>query len=315
MTINCQTNRPPIQDHSRNIQRRKIQRTIAAFTLLAPALIILVMFTYYPAMYVLRLSFVEWDLISPDQIFVGLENYIRLFSAGSGFWDSLWRTLEYGLIYIPLTLVLSLALALGLNRIRFLQGFFQSLYFIPSVTSIAVLSVVWSLIFNPQIGPLNELLSALGVAVADLPQWLNDPKLAIPALAVMGAWQSMGFNTLLLIAGLRNIPQTYYEAAEVDGAGKLRIFQAITLPLLSPVLFFVLFMLMINSFRVFGVVAIMTRGRPLGSTNVLLYFIYQQGFRYFDAGLASAASWIVFMLVLAVALFQTRIGERKVFYQ
>jgi len=315
MTESIAVNAPAVSEQQKRVRRRKLNRTLVAFGLLAPALIILLLFTYYPALYVFRLSFFEWDLISPDQVFVGLENYSRLLNIESDFWPSLWRTVEYGLIYIPLTLLLSLLLALGLNRIRFLQGFFQSLYFIPSVTSIAVLSVVWSLIYNPQIGPLNEALAALGVAVADLPQWLNDPALAIPALAIMGAWQSMGFNTLLLIAGLRNIPGTYYEAAEVDGAGRLRLFFSITLPLLSPVLFFVLFMLMINSFRVFGVVAIMTRGRPLGSTNVLLYFIYQQGFRYFDAGLASAASWIVFMLVLAVAFIQTRLGERKVFYQ
>ncbi len=296
------------------VRQRKWRRTLTAFSLLAPALGILLMFTYYPALYVFRLSFFQWDLISPDQVFVGFDNYARLF-ASSEFWSSLWSTLQYGLIYIPLTLLLSLVLALGLNRIRFMQGFFQSLYFIPSVTSIAVLAVVWSLIFNPQIGPLNQILELLGVPRADLPQWLNDPKLAIPALAVMGAWQSMGFNTLLFIAGLRNIPLTYYEAARVDGAGRWRLFWSITMPLLSPVLFFVLFMLMINSFRVFGVVAIMTRGRPLGSTNVLLYYIYQQGFRFFDAGLASAASWFVFMLVLGVAFLQTRLGERSVFYQ
>lgn len=316
MTSVTSTNADAAQrDHTRKVRERKIKRTLIAFGLLAPALAILLLFTYYPALYVFRLSFFEWDLISPDQIYVGWDNYVRLFEAGSDFWPSLWRTLEYGAIYIPLTLVLSLALALALNRIRHLRGFFQSLYFIPSVTSIAVLSVVWSLIFNPQIGPLNHALAALGVPPADLPQWLNDPRLAIPALAVMGAWQSMGFNTLLFIAGLRNIPKTYYEAAAVDGAPRLRIFRSITLPLLSPVLYFVFFMLMINSFRVFGVVAIMTRGRPLGSTNVLLYYIYQQGFRYFDAGLASAASWVAFMLILAVAFLQTRLGERSVFYQ
>lgn len=315
MTESVRPALPAHIDRQRAARQRKLKRTLAAFTLLAPALVILLLFIYYPALYVLRLSFFEWDLISPDQVFVGLDNYARLFSAESDFWQSLWRTLEYSLIYIPLTLVLSLVLALGLNRIRTLQGLFQSLYFIPSVTSIAVLAVVWSLIFNPQIGPLNQILQSLGVPLAKLPKWLNDPDLAIPALAVMGAWQSMGFNTLLFIAGLRNIPGTFYEAARVDGASRWRIFWSITLPLLSPVLFFIVFMLMINSFRVFGVVAIMTRGRPLGSTNVLLYFIYQQGFRYFDAGLASAASWIVFMLVLAAAMLQTRLGERKVFYQ
>lgn len=298
-----------------NERRKKMRRTLAAFGLLSPALLIMLVFTYYPAAYVVRLSFFEWDLISPVQTFVGLDNFARLFAAGSDFWPSLWRTVEYGLIYIPLSLILGLGLAMALNRIRFLQGLFQSLYFIPSVTSIAVLSVVWSLIYNPQIGPLNNALQTIGVAKSALPQWLNDPDLAIPALAIIGTWQSLGFITLLFIAGLRNIPRSYYDAAEVDGAGRIHLFRSITLPLLSPILFFIIFVLLINSFRVFGVVAIMTRGRPLGSTNVLLYLIYQLGFRYFDAGLASAASLVVFVLILAVVLLQTRLGEQRVFYQ
>jgi len=214
-----------------------------------------------------------------------------------------------------MSIVLGLVLALALTRVRFLRGFFQSLYFLPSVTSIAVLSVVWSLIYNPQIGPLNKVLLAVGVPAANLPTWLNDPALAIPALAMMGVWQSMGFVTLLFIAGLKNIPGMYYDAASVDGAGRWDTFWQITFPLLSPVMFFVIFMLLINSFRVFGAVAIMTRGRPLGSTNVLLYFIYQQAFRFFDAGFASAASWVVFMIILGIVMLQTKFGERSVFYQ
>ena len=302
-------------DQQMSIRRRKWRRTAIAYVLLAPAMAIMILFTYYPATYVLRLSFFDWDLISPTQTFVGLENYIRLFASGSEFWGSLLSTLAYGAIYIPLSLILGLGLALALNRVRLFRGLFQSLYFIPSVTSVAVIAVVWSLILNPQIGPLNNALTILGVPASSLPQWLNDPNLAVPALAVMGTWQSLGFIILLFIAGLRNIPTTYYEAAVVDGAGRWQSFRKITLPLLGPVLYFVIFLLFINSFRVFGVVAIMTRGRPLGTTNFLLYYIYQQGFRYFDAGLASAASWVAFMIILAIVMLQTRLGERSVFYQ
>ena len=296
-------------------RNRKIRRTIVAYALIAPSMAIMIIFTYYPAVYVLRLSFFDWDLISPTQTFMGIENYIRLLSPGSEFWNSLVRTLEYGAIYIPLSLALGLGLALALNRIPLLGGFFQSVYFIPSVTSVAVIAVVWSLIYNPQIGPLNHILLKLGLPASRLPQWLNDPNLAVPSLAVMGAWQSLGFVILLFIAGLRNIPRVYYEAAAVDGASRWQSFRKITLPLLGPVLFFVVFLLLINSFRVFGYVAIMTRGRPLGTTNFLLYYIYQLGFRYFDAGLASAASWVVFMIILAIVILQIKLGERSVFYQ
>jgi multiple sugar transport system permease protein len=296
-------------------KNKKIRTTLIALVLLGPALIISLVFTYYPALYVIRLSFLDWDLISPDQVYVGLDNFQRLFTSSSEFWTSLYRTLEYGLIYISLSMCLGLCFALALNRIKFLQGFFQSLYFIPSVTSIAVVSIVWSLIYNPQIGPLNRILLHMGLERGSLPQWLNDPDLAIPCLAIMGVWQSMGFIILLFIAGLKNIPSIYYDAAKVDGAKNWQQFRHITMPLLSPVLFFVAFMQLINSFRVFGAVAIMTKGRPLGTTNVLLYFIYENAFKFFDAGLASAASLIVFVIILGFVLLQNKLGERSVFYQ
>jgi ABC-type sugar transport system permease subunit len=295
--------------------RKKWKRTLQAFLLVCPALIISLIFVYYPAAYMLRLSFFEWDLISPEQTYVGLSNYEEILAKGSDFWKSILITLQYGAIYIVSSLFWGLLLAVALDRVKFLNNLFQSLFFVPSVTSISVVSVVWSLIFNPQIGPLNKILANLGVAGASLPQWFNDPNLAVPALAIIGTWQSLGFTTLLLLAGLRNIPSSYYEAAAVDGASRWKSFWKITMPLLSPVLFFVIFMLIINSFQVFGAVAIMTQGRPLGSTNVVLYYIYQQGFRFFDSGIASAASWIVFMIILAIYMLQSKLGERSVFYQ
>ena len=292
----------------------RLRTTLAAYLLLLPGLVIALVFTYYPALYVLRLSLFEWDLISPVQRFAGLDNFRRLLSGDSGFWNSLRRTVEYGALYLPLSLLAGLGLALALTRVRRARGFFQTLYFVPSVTSIAVVSVVWSLIYNPQVGLLNRVLSALGLGADRLPAWLNDPALAIPCLAVMGMWQSLGFVILLFVAGLANIPATLYEAAAIDGAGGWPVFRRITLPLLSPVTFFVVFMLLINSFRLFGAVAIMTRGRPLGSTNVLLYLVYQQAFRHFDAGLAAATSVLVFLLVLGAAVAQRGFGERLVFY-
>ncbi len=295
--------------------KKKRKRTLQAFLLVGPALVIALIFVYYPAAYILRLSFFEWDLISPQQTYVGLDNYKTVLEPGSDFWESLVITLKYGIMYIAFSLTIGMLLALALDRIKFLNNFFQSLFFVPSVTSISVVAVVWSLIFNPQIGPLNNILTGLGVSSASLPQWFNDPNLALPALAVIGSWQSLGFITLLLLAGLRNIPMSYYEAAAVDGANRWKSFWKITLPLLSPVLFFVVFMLIINSFQVFGAVSIMTQGRPLGSTNVVLYYIYQQGFRFFNAGIASTASWIVFMVLLAIYMLQSKLGERNVFYQ
>ena len=297
------------------VNKKKLRTSIVAYILLLPALLIAILFVYYPSVYVLRLSFFDWDMISPTQTFVGFLNYIRLFTAKSDFWPSLFRTIEYSVIYIPLSLICGLFLASLLTKIKFLRGFFQSVFFIPSVTSISVVSVVWSFIFNPQIGPLNQILSRVGIPDAYIPQWLNDPNLALPTLALIGVWQSLGFITLLFIAGLNNISSDYREAASVDGASGWYQFWKITLPLLSPVTYFTLFMLLIDSFRVFGIVAIMTQGRPMGTTNVLLYYVYRNAFQYFDAGKASASSWIIFMIILIFKLIQQKMGEKNVFYQ
>jgi len=302
----------PLKDSS---FRKKLGQSLTAYMILAPAMIIAVLFVYYPAFYVLRLSFFDWDLISPTQTFVGLGNYARLFAKDSDFWQALFRTLEYSMIYIPLSLASGLALASALTHIKKLKGFFQSVYFIPSVTSISVVSVVWSFIFNPQVGPLNQTLAVAGVPAKLIPQWLNNPDLALPTLAFIGSWQSLGFITLLFIAGLNNIPRVFQEAAAVDGATAWQRFWKITLPLLSPVTYFVIFMLLINSFQVFGIVAIMTQGRPIGSTNVLLYYVYKNAFQYFDAGKASASSWIIFMIIMIFMLLQQKLGEKNVTYQ
>ena len=262
----------------------KKKQTIQALILLLPALTIALLFIYYPAVFVLNLSFKDWDLISPNKVFVGFENYIRLGQASNGFWNSFLRTGIYTIIFIPVTLVFSLYVATRLVRLDRNKGLYQALFFVPSVTAVSVISLVWSYLFNPQIGPINLLLTKLGVPAQSLPGWFNSMNLALPTIAIIGVWQNLGFMTLLFIAGLQNIPKTYYEVASLDGASRRVRFFKITLPLLSPVLYYVLFLLMINSFKMFDIISILTKGRPQGSTNVLLYYVYQQAFQYFDAG-------------------------------
>ncbi len=293
----------------------KKKQTLHALLLILPAIAVVLMFTYAPSIYVFFLSFKDWDMISPVKTNVGIQNYIRLFSKASGFWNSFARTLLYTVIFIPCTLFLSLFVATRIVRLDKNRGLFQSLFFIPSVTSISVISLVWSYLFNPQIGPINAILSKLGVSQSIMPQWLNSTRIALPTIAIIGIWQNLGFMTLLFISGLQNIPKTYYEAAEIDGAPRSAIFRRITWPLLSPVTYYVLFMLIINSFKMFDIISIMTKGKPQGSTNVLLYFVYQQGFQFFDAGLASAASWIIFVVLLGLFFLQQKLGEKNVHYQ
>ena len=293
----------------------KGRQTRYAYLLLLPAVIIAVVFTYLPSWYVFFLSFTDWDLISPVKENAGFSNYVRLLAADSDFWNSLLRTFLYTVFFIPSTLILSLFIAIRILGLGKFKGFFQSMFFIPSVTSISVISLVWSYLFNPQIGPVNNFLSMLGVSDSNLPQWLDSTTLALPTVAVIGVWQNIGFMTLLFISGLQNIPSAYYEVAQIDGAKRSTMFFRITLPLLSPVLYYVVFMLIINSFKMFDIISIMTKGRPQGTTNVVLYYIYQQGFQFFDAGLAAAASWMVFMLLLGVFILQQKIGEKNVHYQ
>jgi multiple sugar transport system permease protein len=307
--------RQKVRNRLKKSIQKKLKRSLLAYLLILPALIIALLFIYFPSAYVINLSFFDWDMIQPTKTFVGLGNFTRLFAPKSDFWQSLARTLEYSAIYIPMSLVSGLVLALGLTKIKALKGFFQSVFFIPSITSISVISIVWSYLFNPQIGPINQFLEKIGLAEKFIPQWLNDPNLALPVLAVIGVWQSMGFVTLLFIGGLNNIPSILQEAAQVDGATSWKTFWKVTLPLLSPVTYFLVFMLLIDSFRVFGIVAIMTQGKPIGSTNILLYYVYRNAFQYFDAGKASAASWIIFMIIMIFFLLQRKLGERNVFYQ
>lgn len=295
--------------------RPTLRSTITALLLLSPAILIAGLFVYYPAITVLDLSLRSWDLLSPTRPFVGAANYRALFAPESPFWNSLVRTLEYGVIYGPLCFATALAVALATEKQRRQRKLIRTLVFIPSVTSIAVIAVVWSLLYNPQVGPINGALRALGIPEARLPVWLNAPASAIPSLAIMGAWQSVGLVTVLFSTGLAAIPRTYYDVAAVDGASPWTVARRVTLPLLSPVLLFAVFILLVNAFRVFDAVAIMTKGRPLDSTNVLLYMIYRQGFQYFDAGFAAAASVVVFALVMAVAVAQISLGERFVYYR
>lgn len=293
----------------------KKRQTPQALLLLLPAVAVALIFIYLPSIYVFFLSFKDWDLISPTKVGVGFKNYLRLFDPASGFFNSFSRTLLYTMLFIPGTLILSLFIAVKIVRLEKNRGIFQTLFFFPSVTSISVVSLVWSYLFNPQIGPINAILTSLGVPANQLPQWLNSITLALPSIAVIGIWQNVGFMSLLFISGLQNIPLTYYEAAQIDGAKRSTIFRRITWPLLTPVTYYVLFMLMINSFKMFDIISILTKGRPQGSTNVLLYYVYQNAFQFFDAGLAAAASWLIFLSLLGFFFLQQKLGEKSVIYQ
>ncbi|MBN2625322.1 MAG: sugar ABC transporter permease [Spirochaetales bacterium] len=280
-----------------------------AFIFLAPNLLGFLAFLLIPVVASFGLSFVEWDLLSPMK-WVGFKNYIGLFH-DQVFLRVLWNTVYYTLGTVPVGIALSLLLAIALNKKLRGMKIYRALYFLPVISSYVAVAVVWQWLYNAEFGLLNYLLSLIGIRG---PSWLSSTKWAMPAVMVTSIWKQLGFNMLLFLAGLQGIPSTYYEAAEIDGAGKWTQFSRITVPLLSSTTFFVVVMSIINSFQVFDQVFIMTEGGPARSTSVLVHYLYQNAFEYFKMGNASAIAYILFFLVFLITMLQMKFSDNWVIY-
>jgi multiple sugar transport system permease protein len=244
--------------------------------------------------------------------FVGFQNYIDMFSDGY-FTVSLKNNILFTLITVPLTLVVSLLLAVGVNSVRAGSKVFRMLFFFPYITSMVAVGIIWTLLFNPKVGPINNMLRAVGIA--NPPGWLLSTTWALPAIMIVQIWKMSGYYMIIFLAGLQGIPTQLYEAAKIDGANKLQLFFNITLPMLSPTTFLVMILLVINSFQVFDLVSIMTEGGPGRATNVLVYRIYQEGFKYNHFGYASAEAYFLFAIILVVTIIQFRGQKKWVVYQ
>lgn len=281
--------------------------TVSAFLL--PNLIGFTVFIIVPILGSLYLSFTEWNLISSPQ-WIGLDNYARLLK-DKDFWRALGNTLTFIVGYVPAVMVTGLGFALVLNKkIRF-RKFFRAAYFVPVITSWVAVSLIWKWLLNPNYGIVNYLLSLVGIQG---PAWLQDPAWAMVGIIMTSVWKDTGFVMILFLAGLQGISETYYEAADIDGASAVQKFRHITLPLLTPTTFFVLVILLINSFQVFDQVMIMTEGGPAGATTVVVQQIYNYAFSYSQMGYASAMSWILFLLIFVVTAIQLKSQKRWVEY-
>lgn len=289
-------------------RKRKIRDHLVAYSFIAPNFIGFAVFTLVPMLFSFVLSLMEWDggTVNPMK-FTGIQNYLRLF-ADSKFQNAYWNTLVYALGYVPLTLVLSLLLAIVLNAKIWGRNFFRTLSFFPYVASIVAVASVWNMLFNPSMGPVNMLLSALGIE--NLPRWSADKNWAMITVILFSVWRSIGYYMIIFLAGLQGINADLYEAASLDGAGKWKQFLNVTLPQLKPTTFFVVVMLTIGSFKVYDQIFLITQGGPGDRTMVLVYYIYNQAFKYSDYGYASTVSIVLFLTVLAVTLIQFR-GEKK----
>lgn len=282
-----------------------------AFLFVAPMVLGLVLLSAGPILATLGISLTSWDLLRAPEL-VGLDNYARLID-DKRFLMALRNTTFYTVVSVPVGMALSLGLALALNQAIRGISWIRTMYFLPLVTSAIAVGLVWAWIYSPTSGLLNQLLGAFGIPTQ---KWITDPFWAMPSIIAMSIWQGLPANTIIFLAGLQAIPGDYYDAASVDGAGRRRRFRHVTLPLLTPSLFFTGILSLIGSFQVFDQVFVLSRpGKPTDATITMVYFIYENGFRNFKMGYASAASWVLFMIVAALMFVYFRSQRRWVHYQ
>jgi multiple sugar transport system permease protein len=311
---------------------RNALRSLSPYLYLLPAILIIFVFRFLPMLYAFRVSFYRWGMAGAER-FVGFGNYLAILRDGH-FWQAFGNTCYFSLGVVPISLFFSLFIAVLLHqKIRGMR-FFRTIYFLPVITSVIAVSMVWKWIYHPQVGLANTLLQIAGMRGFNwLSEWrgilqmlfarvhlhlpLKGPSLALCSLIIVSVWKGLGYNIVLFLAGLENIPRQYYEAARVDGATRVQVFRHVTWPLLTPTTFYVLIMTTIVSFQMFAYVWMMTgppAGGPLGTTNVLVYYLYDHAFNFSRYGYGTATAFILFIIVLMLTLIQRKYVERRVFY-
>ena len=289
----------------KNLFEKFVNNTqMSALIFLLPALLGTLIFIVIPVICSFGLSFVQWDLLNPIK-FVGFENYREIFHDGL-FYKILGNTIVFALSTSFLGVIIPLILASILNTKIRGSEFFKGAYFLPFITPMVVVGVVWAWIFDPNIGLLNQMLH-LHL------NWLYDSKLAMPALIVVSVWKLIGYNMIIFLSSLSAISQSLFEAAKIDGANSFQILKNVTIPMLSPTIFFVVIITAISSFQVFDLIYLMTQGGPFDSTNVLVYAIYKNAFEYFNVGKASAIAYVLFVIILVLTLIQWSLRKKLVY--
>lgn len=278
--------------------------------LIGPNLLLFAIFTYWPLLYNVYLSFVRWNFLRPQKPFVWLDNYVNVFSSAL-FWEIVLNTLTFTVWSVGLTLVIGLALALLLNQPLRQRNAARAVLFSPVVMSGAVVAVVWSYIFDPRYGLIDQLLGLVGL---NSPNWLGTTTWAMPAVIIVYVWKHLGYAVVIYLAGLQGIPRELYDAALVDGAGPWARFRHVTLPGLSPVAFFLSVTSILATFQAFDIIKVLTDGGPVNATTTLIFYLYELGFVTYDAGKAGVVAVVLFAIMLVLTLIQLRYLERRVSY-
>lgn len=289
----------------------KFKNTInAAYFFLAPALSAIFIFFFIPVIAAFVISFTDFDIYALGDLstvrFIGLNNYLKLFDDPL-FFTALKNTFYFVIMAGPLSIVVSLGAALLLNSklVKF-KAIFRLSYFIPVVTTLVAVSIVWRFIYHPRFGIINYILSLIGIAPID---WLGDPSTAMPAIVLMSVWKNFGYNMIIFIAGLQNIPEDLYEAASIEGASGWQKFKSITLPMLAPTTIFISIITMIGYFQLFAEPYIMTQGGPLNSTLSIVQFMYQEGFRWWNMGYSASIAFVLFFIILIGTIIQLKVQK------
>lgn len=256
------------------------------------------------------LSFAKWNIAaSLDTLkFVGFDNFLRIFR-DPVFWESFWNTILYAVVMVPIAIGLSLVLAVILDTHVFGKGLLRLAFYLPNISSMVAVSIVWMILFIPSYGPINSILMSLGVS--NPPKWLNATSTSLLSIIIIGVWQRLGYNIIIILAGLQGVSRSLYEAAEIDGANGVQKFFYITIPSLTNTMFFLTMISFISSFQMFTPVQVMTKGGPGTSSSVLVYYIYKAAFQNNDIGGASAMAWILFLLVFVFSAARMIVSRKK----
>ena len=289
------------------LSRLRRNEAIQAYIFLLPTIIFFIVILYIPIVSSFIISFRKYSLLSSSNPFVGLKNYIKVIQDPT-MAAALKNTFYYVFFTVGGATIIALALALMMDRLKFLENFYRTIYLIPLMISMVAISQLWLFIYDYITGPLNYFLGLLGIAKQP---WLTSTKLAMPAVIIMSIWTLIGKSMIIFVAGLKNIPEEYYEIAKIDGANAFQILKEVTLPLLKPITLVVIVVSTIDAFQVFTQIYVMTEGGPMHSTTVIVYEIYRKAFLYFRMGEASALAYILFTIVLILSLLQLRVLRTK----
>ncbi len=292
------------------MKKNKLLKKAVPYLMVTPAMSIFLVFAIFPIFYMVFISFFKWNMIGSMK-YIGFSNYTNMF-ADEVFKKSLINTVKYMFMMVPITMVLSLLIAMYLKKNNVINRLIQNIMFLPHIVSLVSISFIWIWIMDSNRGLLNFIIGLFGI---DPVGWLSDSKYAMFSLVVMNVWKALGYYVLILVAALQGIPKHLYEAATLDKASKIRVFFKITLPMLSPTLFFLTLTGIIGSFKTFESVQLMTGGGPKNSTTTLVYELYQQGFVYYKTGYASAMGVVLMIIVGVMTLVYFTVLQKKVHYQ